>query len=67
MSDLPGYLTTAEAATELGLTVRRVRQLAGDLGAVKVGRDLVFPVAKVKAMKNKPRPKRGWPKGRPRK
>ena len=66
MSDLPGYMTSAEVAAALGLTIRRVRQMAGELGAVRFGRELVFPARTVEAAKKAGRPKRGWPKGRPR-
>ena len=62
------HLTTSEAAEILGLTPRRVRQLAADLGGVELvpGR-LVFPRARIEAEAKKPRPKPGYPKGRPRK
>ena len=66
MSDLPGYLTSAEAAAALGLTIRRVRQMCAELGAVKFGREWVFPAREVEKAKKAGRPKRGWPKGRSR-
>lgn len=47
------YMTTAEAATELGVIARRIRQLidAGKLTAVKVGRDLIVDAGSVKTLK----------------
>jgi excisionase family DNA binding protein len=54
-------LTTAEAATELGVTAGRVRQMVvdGELPAEKFGRDLMISaeaVAKAKRRKKKPGP-----------
>ena len=61
------HMTTSEAAEFLGLTPRRVRQLAATLGGVEVvpGR-LAFPRGRVEEYKRQPRPKPGYPKGRPR-
>ena len=56
---MEAYLSTKEAAEVLGLTERRVRQLAGDLGAVNMVGRLVYPRKKVEAAAKKPRPKRG--------
>lgn len=62
-------LTTSEAATELGVTPGRVRQmvLEGELIAEKFGRDLMITgeaVVKAKQRKKKPGPaaKAGKPK-----
>lgn len=56
-------LTTAEAARELGVTPRRVRQLIADgrIAAKKVGRDYVIDPRSLKAVENRQtgRPKKG--------
>lgn len=59
-------LTTTQAATALGITERRVRQLIreGKLTAQRHGRDWVIdPRALARATQ---RPTVGYPKGRPR-
>jgi excisionase family DNA binding protein len=60
---MKNYLTTAEAAAEIGVTASRVRQLilAGDLAAEKIGRDLVV---KARDLKKYKRPKLGRPPGK---
>jgi len=60
------YLTTKQAAKELGITAGRVRQLilAGRLPAIKVGRDLLINPADLDKVRDR---KTGYPKGRPRK
>jgi excisionase family DNA binding protein len=56
-------MTTAEAAAELGVTVRRVQALigAGRLAASKVGRDWWITPAALDKVRVRP------PRGRPRK
>lgn len=59
------YLTTKDAAKLLGVSVRRVRQLAGkEIPAQKIGRDWFFSPETVKQVEL---PGRGWPKGKLRK
>jgi excisionase family DNA binding protein len=62
-------LTTAEAAKIIGRTPDRVRQLclSGELVAEKVGRDWVITTEALAAYEAKPKPKAGYPAGRPRK
>lgn len=59
-------ITTADAAQRLGVSDRRVRQLirSGLLPAVRLGRDWLIEPAALAQVAG--RPKRGWPKGRPR-
>lgn len=59
------YLTTAQAAAELGVSVRRVQALvkAGRLSARRLGRDYLIDPAALAAVRHRPQ---GWPKGRPR-
>ena len=47
--------TTKEAAAELGVTPRRVRQLfiVGENGVEKFGRDLLIPIEAIDAAKNR--------------
>lgn len=50
MSDGRRFLSTAEAAKRLGVSERRLRQMAGMLGAVKQrGGSLVWPVEAIEA------------------
>jgi excisionase family DNA binding protein len=53
-------LTTREAADDLGLTVRQVRNLIkrGTLPARKVGRDWLIKAADVEVAQSRPRPGR---------
>jgi excisionase family DNA binding protein len=57
-------ITTQQAAKILGLSARRVRELAGDgsLPAVAVGRDWLFEPAAVARFKATPRRGRGRPR-----
>jgi excisionase family DNA binding protein len=54
-----GY-TTAVAAKEMGLSPRRVRELAqaGELKAYRVGRDWLIDVASAKNYRRRPRGRR---------
>lgn len=58
---LPGYLTTAKAAIELGITPGRVRQLADKLHAIRFSGILLVPAAEVAKRKRK-KPEAGRPK-----
>lgn len=59
------YLTTEDTAKMLGVTPRRIRQLAGkEIPAHKIGRDWFFDPETVKYIKL---PGQGWPKGKSRK
>lgn len=52
-------MTTTQAAEELDLTTRRIRQLIadGDMEAVKAGRDFLIPKSEIeKARKRKTKP-----------
>lgn len=62
------YVTSGEAGALLGVSPRRVRQLAdaGLLTAIPLGRFLVYCRQQVEQLAKKERP-RGWPKGKPRK
>jgi excisionase family DNA binding protein len=55
-----GFYTTSEAATELGVTAARVRQLVlnGTLSAEKVGRDLLIKIGDLDTVKSR-KTKRG--------
>lgn len=59
-------MTTKEAATELGVSVRTVQWLitSGQLPAGWHGRDRSIEPADLEKVRKRPRP--GWPKGRPR-
>lgn len=59
------YVTTAQAADELGVNPSRVRQLItqGRLRTRKVGRDHLITRAELEEVRQRPA---GWPKGRPR-
>lgn len=61
-------LTTSGAAKVLGLSAKRVRELAlsGRLRGRRLGRDWVFEADDVRAFARLERPP-GWKKGRPRK
>jgi excisionase family DNA binding protein len=65
VSEIPGFLTTAEVAARLKYTARRVRQLAAELRGVQVGRDWLYPADAVDAYAKKPRPKPGRKPGQP--
>lgn len=67
MDNLAEMITTDQAAQIIGRSVRRVRQLADQLGGQRAGRDLLFPAARVREYARGPRPSVGYPKGRPRK
>ena len=58
-------MTTAEAATELGVSVRRVQALirAGRLAATKAGRDWLIASKDLATVRERPP---GWKKGRKR-
>lgn len=60
--------TTSEAAEILGLSAKRVRELAlgGVLPGRRIGRDWLFGAKDLARFGKISRP-RGWPKGRPRK
>lgn len=54
---MEGYVTTAELALRLGVSVRRAQQLAKETeGAEKVGRDWVVPESALEALKARPTP-----------
>jgi hypothetical protein len=67
MSQSADLISTAAAAAILGVSPRRVRQLRGDLCGQEIAGVLVFPRAVVETAAREPRPKAGYPKGRPRK
>jgi excisionase family DNA binding protein len=56
--ELDSLMTVTEASKELGISVRRVRQLAeaGQLAGEKIGRDWIFTSATVQAFKALDRP-----------
>lgn len=55
------YMTTSEVCKLLGLKPARVKQLKCELGATKLGRDLLYPRAKVLAYQKAPRRGPGRP------
>jgi excisionase family DNA binding protein len=65
--EIPGYMTTEQAAKQLNVTPGRVRQLikAKILPSEKLGNSNLVPVEAVKEYA-KNRGKSGWPKGKPR-
>jgi excisionase family DNA binding protein len=64
---IQGYYTTEEAASILGVTAGRIRQLSTDgtfTGVQKVGNTNLIPVYEVDHYRPAPA---GWPKDKPRK
>ena len=57
-------ISTSEAATILGISASRVRQLIidGRLESTKIGRDQLLELEKVKEFASKPRERTGRPK-----
>lgn len=66
--EVPGHLTTEQAAKLLRVTPGRIRQLIRDkiLPSEKIGNSNFIPVEAVVAY-GKTRVSAGWPKGKPRK
>ncbi|GAB6037145.1 hypothetical protein JCM15519_17040 [Fundidesulfovibrio butyratiphilus] len=56
-----GVLSTSQVAERLQVTPARVRQLAGQLGGERTGRDWIFTEADIAAYQELERPKRGRP------
>jgi excisionase family DNA binding protein len=52
---MPKFYTTKEAATELGVTPGRIRQMVvdGDLRAEKFGRDLMISTEQIEAARKR--------------
>lgn len=59
---IPGYLTSRQVSERLGLTRRRVQQLAPALGATQAGRDWLFPAEAVERYRPPPPEKGGRPR-----
>ena len=62
---MEGYMTTKEAAKELGVSAGRIRQLIIQkrLPATKFGRDLMIRPEDLEQVRER---KQGWPKGKAR-